>query len=32
MLVQRVWQRFDVQPHRVERFKLSNDPHFDEKV
>ena len=32
MLVQRVWQRFDVQPHRVERFKLSHDPHFDEKV
>ena len=32
MLVQRVWQRFEVQPHRVERFKLSNDPHFDEKV
>src|SRR5579863_3042218 len=32
MLVQRVWQRFDVQPHRVERFKLSNDPQFDEKV
>ena len=32
MLVQRVWQRFDVQPHRVERFKLSSDPHFDEKV
>lgn len=32
MLVQRVWQRFEVQPHRVERFKLSNDPHFDDKV
>jgi transposase len=32
MLVHRVWQRFDLQPHRVERFKLSNDPHFDEKV
>ncbi|MGH2397237.1 MAG: IS630 family transposase [bacterium] len=32
MLVQRVWQRYDVQPHRVERFKLSNDPNFDEKV
>jgi len=30
MPVQRVWQRFDVQPHRVERFKLSNDPHFDD--
>lgn len=32
MPVQRVWQRFDVQPHRVERFKLSSDPHFDDKV
>jgi transposase len=32
MLVYRVWQRYDVQPHRVERFKLSNDPQFEEKV
>jgi transposase len=32
MSVQRVWQRYDLQPHRVERFKLSNDPHFEEKV
>src|SRR5271157_1668171 len=31
-LVHGVWQRFDVQPHRVERFKLSNDPRFEEKV
>jgi transposase len=31
-LVHGVWQRYDVQPHRVERFKLSNDPHFEEKV
>ena len=31
-IVQRVWQRHDIQPHRVERFKLSNDPHFEEKV
>ena len=23
MLVQRVWQRYDLQPHRVERFKIS---------
>src|SRR3954464_2912218 len=27
-----VWQRHDVQPHRVERFKLSNDPQFETKV
>ncbi len=32
MLVHRLWQRHDVQPHRVERFKLSNDPRFEEKV
>ena len=31
-MVHRVWQRHDVQPHRVEKFKLSNDPHFEEKV
>ena len=31
-IVHRVWQRHDVQPHRVEKFKLSNDPKFDEKV
>ena len=31
-IVHRVWQRHDVQPHRVERFKLSNDPHFEAKV
>jgi transposase len=32
MMVQRVWQRHAVQPHRVEKFKLSKDPRFDEKV
>lgn len=32
MLVQRVWQRYDIQPHRVETFKISKDPHFEEKV
>ena len=31
-LVHGVWQRHDVQPHRVERFKLSTDPRFEEKV
>ena len=31
-IVHRVWQKHDVQPHRVERFKLSNDPRFEEKV
>jgi transposase len=32
MLVQRVWHRYDIQPHRVERFKISNDPRFEEKL
>jgi len=31
-MVHRVWQRYEVQPHRVEKFRLSNDPHFEEKV
>src|SRR6202171_1071580 len=31
-LVHGVWQRYDVRPHRVEKFKLSNDPRFEEKV
>src|SRR5262245_49473370 len=31
-IVHRVWQRHEIQPHRVERFKLSNDPRFEEKV
>jgi transposase len=31
-IVHRVWQGHDVQPHRVERFKISKDPHFEEKV
>jgi transposase len=31
-IVHRVWKRHDIQPHRVQRFKLSNDPHFEEKV
>src|SRR5712692_4021213 len=32
MVVHGVWRRFDVQPHRVEKFKLSNDPKLEEKV
>jgi transposase len=31
-LVHGVWQKYEVQPHRVERFKLSNDPKFEAKV
>ena len=30
--VRRIWNAFGLQPHRVETFKLSNDPQFIEKV
>jgi hypothetical protein len=29
--VQRMWSARDLQPHRVDAFKLSNDPCFEEK-
>jgi transposase len=32
MSVHRAWQRYDLQPHRAEKFKLSNDSHFETKV
>jgi hypothetical protein len=28
----RIWQAFGLQPHRIDTFKLSNDPLFIEKV
>lgn len=30
--VHRIWQAHNLQPHRVERFKLSRDPRFVEKL
>ena len=30
--VSRIWRAFNLQPHRVETFRLSNDPHFVAKV
>src|ERR1700694_3722500 len=30
--VQRIWSARGVQPHRLETFKLSNDPRFEEKL
>jgi transposase/transposase-like protein len=30
--VQRIWNAFSLQPHRVEYFRLSNDPQFVDKV
>ncbi len=32
MTVHRLWRRYDLQPHRVESFKISNDAEFDMKV
>jgi len=31
-MVQRVWKAAGLKPHRVKTFKLSNDPHFVEKL
>ena len=30
--MQRIWRAHGLQPHRVRAFKLSNDPHFAEKL
>lgn len=30
--VQRIWSALGLQPHRVETFKLSNDPRFEDKL
>jgi transposase len=30
--VQRIWQKYKLQPHRVEKFKFSQDPQFVPKV
>jgi len=30
--VQRIWRAHGLQPHRVRRFKLSNDPKFTAKL
>jgi transposase len=30
--VQRIWDAHGLKPHRVRSFKLSNDPHFSEKL
>jgi transposase len=32
MTISRIWRAFDLQPHRVETFKLSPDPQLIEKV
>jgi transposase len=30
--VHRIWQAHDLQPHRIETFKFSTDPHAEEKI
>lgn len=30
--VGRIWREAGLKPHRIETFKVSNDPHFEEKV
>lgn len=30
--VQRIWSELGLQPHRVDTFKISNDPRFEEKL
>lgn len=30
--IHRIWQAFSLQPHRVDHFRLSNDPRFVDKV
>lgn len=32
MAVQRIWKKYNLKPHLVKKFKLSNDPKFVEKV
>ncbi len=32
MTAYRVWKKYDLKPHRIKTFKISNDPHFAEKV
>ena len=32
MAIQRIWKAHGLQPHRVQPFKLSRDPHFVEKL
>src|SRR5262249_57097512 len=30
--VHRIWQKYGLQPHRVDTFKFSQDPQFDSKL
>ncbi|HDL86134.1 MAG TPA: IS630 family transposase [Candidatus Acetothermia bacterium] len=32
MMVARVWKKHGLQPHRIERYKASNDPDFEKKA
>ncbi len=32
MMVARTWKKYGLQPHRIERYKASNDPNFETKA
>jgi len=32
MSVHRIWKKYNIQPHLVKKFKLSNDPNFVDKI
>ncbi|MDH3457650.1 MAG: IS630 family transposase [Gemmatimonadota bacterium] len=32
MMVARTWRKYGLQPHRIERYKMSNDPDFETKA
>ena len=32
MTVQRIWKKYNIKPHLIKKFKISNDPNFVEKV
>ena len=31
-MVKKIWEKEDLKPHRLKKFKISNDPHFADKV
>ena len=30
--IRQIWNAADLRPHRIQSFKISNDPHFADKV
>ena len=31
-MVKKIWEKADLKPHRLKKFKISNNPHFADKV